>query len=489
MLENGRRSTGKSQVSVHPPTLAPSYAYLSYDEQVGLTFAQNFTGLAFNVSAVAQTDPSTDVGPAYLLNGLTESGYWYQVGISYNWPGSGGTPLTGFRMNYEVFSSHTPYYCQGSVFPTACGGGIDSLNVNAGDLVQISLTFSGGNVIMATRDWNTSSTGHENYSSEGATHFVGLPGNVSDTNGFFTGLMTEQYYSSPNFGAGEPTRYLQSSLDISAAMMWMDEFDTYPYQPVFSDQTPYSVSFAEAGSFQYFSSHGTAEVANGRELVTGLTPVRVPTLSASTSSGFSPGQRASMTVNYANPSGFVTRITQLKIFADFGMFDVTSDVPSTLGASSAFPATIDIPSSVSNGTYTLTWQATVQFFDTQVHYWVTAQPVNSTSTLTVSGTASTPSNPSLLSIALATVRSMFLPIILPFVLAGIAAAIVAAVVTHRHIVAPAVQNPVLSRCNNCHGFLTQDMLFCPVCGTSASSPMNSATQTGPNVQPPGPTFG
>ncbi|MDG6981515.1 MAG: hypothetical protein JRN51_10450, partial [Nitrososphaerota archaeon] len=50
-----------------------------YDEQIGATFTQDFSTLAFNVTAVGQVD-SNGYGPGYLLNGLTAAGYWYQVG-------------------------------------------------------------------------------------------------------------------------------------------------------------------------------------------------------------------------------------------------------------------------------------------------------------------------------------------------------------------------------------------------------------------------
>ena len=39
----------------------------SYDEQVGVTFTQDFSVLAFNVTAVQFTD-SSGVGPGYLVN-------------------------------------------------------------------------------------------------------------------------------------------------------------------------------------------------------------------------------------------------------------------------------------------------------------------------------------------------------------------------------------------------------------------------------------
>ncbi|MGA2199413.1 MAG: hypothetical protein ABSG45_05695, partial [Nitrososphaerales archaeon] len=80
----------------------PPQTGAAYDEQIGMTFTQSFTSLEYNVTAVAQTDPALDTGPGYLLNGLSNTGYWYQVGLSWNWS-PGQTPGTGFDMNYEVF--------------------------------------------------------------------------------------------------------------------------------------------------------------------------------------------------------------------------------------------------------------------------------------------------------------------------------------------------------------------------------------------------
>jgi len=79
---------------------------------------------------VAQT--GTDgYGPAYLLNGLGNTGYWYQVGLSYDWDGSAST---GFQLAYEVFNSSGS-----SVYP-ATGGGMAAISpVNPGDTI---LTYS-----------------------------------------------------------------------------------------------------------------------------------------------------------------------------------------------------------------------------------------------------------------------------------------------------------------------------------------------------------
>jgi hypothetical protein len=83
---------------------APLSSSDPYNEQLGISFTQNFTSLAYTVTAVEQS--GTDgYGPAYLLNGLSNTGYWYQVGLSYNWSplSFGGLPSVGFKFVYEVF--------------------------------------------------------------------------------------------------------------------------------------------------------------------------------------------------------------------------------------------------------------------------------------------------------------------------------------------------------------------------------------------------
>lgn len=78
---------------------------LNYDEQISETFTQSFTSMAYNVTAVDQVD-SDGYGPSYLLNGLSNMGYWYQVGLSYDWPehsGISSMAWPGFSFSYEVF--------------------------------------------------------------------------------------------------------------------------------------------------------------------------------------------------------------------------------------------------------------------------------------------------------------------------------------------------------------------------------------------------
>ena len=232
----------------------------NYDEQIGLTFTDTFTTLQYNVTAVAQTN-ADGYGPAYLLNGLTDVGYWYQVGLSWNW-NPGTVPGTGFSMSYEVFDSGGH-----SVFPTTGGGGLLSYSgsVNQGDTVELFLSFSAGTVVMSSRDLNTRATGSISFSDEGGSEFVGLV-QEANSNGFFTGLMTEEYHSSPYYGNELGVNY-SSATPLTNGFLWADEFEVAPNTVLFSGSK--FVSFLNTGIIQSFSENGTTELADAHSLVTG----------------------------------------------------------------------------------------------------------------------------------------------------------------------------------------------------------------------------
>ena len=204
-----------------------------YDEQMGLTFAQNFTTLSYNVTAVQQND-SNGYGPAYLLNGLSDHGYWYQVGISWDWPFSTGGYTSGFNFNYEVFNSTGQ-----SVFPGNASGGLTAFSgpVNQGDIIQLNLYISGGVVFMSAEDLNTSIIATQDYTAAGSSTFIGLSSSQNKF-GFFTGLMTEQYHASPYGGPFLEVTYSDPSSAITSATMWIDEWDPSANQVVFSGASP-----------------------------------------------------------------------------------------------------------------------------------------------------------------------------------------------------------------------------------------------------------
>jgi Divergent InlB B-repeat domain len=273
---------------VPPPSAAPSSSSDPvYDEQLGLTFTQSFSSMLYEVTAVKQTDPSSGEGPAYLLQGLSNEGYWYQVGLTYNWGNTNGGYSPGFQMLYEVFDSNG-----NSIFPSN-GAGLLLFSgvVYQGDSVALNLYFSNsGQVVMLAEDQNTGAYASESYSGEGATHFTGSPFSTGNPVGFFTGLMTEWYH--PNaFYENEARVTYSSSLAISSGWMWADEFSCPDASCssralVFSDSTSSSVSYTTSpNDLQGFSSNGATEYSDAYEFITGYVPLEALTLSYAVQGG------------------------------------------------------------------------------------------------------------------------------------------------------------------------------------------------------------
>jgi hypothetical protein len=154
-----------------------------YRQQTALLFASlpaNTWTLCWTVTATKQTD-ADGYGPAYLLNGLTNAGYWYQVGISYNY---GATQ--GFQFAYEWWDNHGHSLQVSSDDPVPF-----SETVNDGDSIALSLYFQAGNIVMLAIDGNTQGVAEIQASAFTATQFVATPTSTGDANGYFTGLMTE----------------------------------------------------------------------------------------------------------------------------------------------------------------------------------------------------------------------------------------------------------------------------------------------------------
>lgn len=255
-------TSGESQLQGHGPPI-----FSNYDEQVGMTFTQSFTSIEFNVTAIEQTDPLLGTGPAYLVNGLSNAGYWYQVGVSWDWA-PGENPGTGFDMNYEVFDTSG-----NSIFPSDGQGGVAAFSgqVNPGDIILLNLYFSNTtqNVVMVAEDTDTKATASVTYSNEGATYFVGLPNYVANSNGYFTGLMTEWYHGAPYYTNEAPVVYSNDNFELTSGWMWMDEFDASNFQEVFASNSSAPVSFANPTTLQEFSYNGTTEYADAFEFITG----------------------------------------------------------------------------------------------------------------------------------------------------------------------------------------------------------------------------
>lgn len=275
----------KSVVSLSGTDPSPNY-----DEQLGETFTRSFTSMAYNVTAVAQVD-SDGYGPAYLLNGLSNEGYWYQVGLAYDWDGTN----SGFGFVYEVFSQS-----RASIFPTNGQGGLSpySGTVSAGDDVLLNLYFSGGNVIMHSYDYDSGASASQSYYAYG-TQFLGLI-NSASAQGFFTGLMTEQYHVNAYYGNEQFVVYSDQLLALTSAWLWMDEYNVVTNQTTFITGTLSPVSYDNYYQLHEFSSNGSTEYADAYVLDTGADPV---SMNLSPSSVVADSGMLATAQFTANPSG------------------------------------------------------------------------------------------------------------------------------------------------------------------------------------------
>ncbi len=229
----------------------------TYDQQVSMIFTQNFQSLNYNVTAVPQTD-SSGFGPAYLLNGLSDKGYWYQVGLAYNWPLASGTSYaSGFHFIWEVFlpngTTNNPVL---SKIPD---------NVNQGDIVGLSLSFVSGNVVMSASDYNTGASSSHSYTAGGGTVFTGSSSAPSTRTP--TSLMTEWYHSGPYETSMKQVTYTEVGSAIQSAWICIGEYVPPNPNSLVYDQC--SSKLTLTGQFQQYSYHGLNTYTSQYQFQTG----------------------------------------------------------------------------------------------------------------------------------------------------------------------------------------------------------------------------
>ncbi len=178
--------------------ILPALSYIHYNfihthAQYNIFFQDNTTHLNVNVKAIAQTENSnlsSGYGPAYLLNGLTNNGYWYQVGLSYNFNYTDNKNVdnySGFRFIYEVWNTSTNEPLNIGCGNQACVKNFIGV-VNNNDMILLNMSIVGDNVILSAYDTNTTARSPTiNITSHGANYFTLKPIDSK----YFSGLMTE----------------------------------------------------------------------------------------------------------------------------------------------------------------------------------------------------------------------------------------------------------------------------------------------------------
>lgn len=260
-LLSGSSGAFRNVLCFYPP-LCPTSSYTttpgkaSYDQQVTFTFSQDFGSLSYNVTAVPQAD-SSGYGPAYLLNGHSDTGYWYQIGLAYNWPLASGTSYdSGFHFIWEVFDAN------GTTNNPSLSNVPD--NVLANDTVNLSLYFNGASVVMTALDLNTRASMTQSYTAAGGSRFVGSPSVSSTTTP--TSLMTEWYHPNPNWTTMKQVIYSESTTTVVSGWACVSEYippnpNSGVYQgcssQMFLTQTAQSYSYRGVNTFSSQNSFQT----------------------------------------------------------------------------------------------------------------------------------------------------------------------------------------------------------------------------------------
>ncbi len=169
-------------------------------------FNTSLTHLSVETKAIAQTQNNkTDgCGPSYLLNGYTANGYWYQIGLAYNYNCTNNNVSLankGFKVVYEVYhglNENITVGCQANGSYHACFEPFSN-TVNDNDTIILNLTIIGKNIQILAYDINTSAEFIMNLSSNNATTFV------QGSGPYYTGILTE-------WGCTVSTNFTQKSI-------------------------------------------------------------------------------------------------------------------------------------------------------------------------------------------------------------------------------------------------------------------------------------
>jgi hypothetical protein len=224
---------------------APS---VGYDEQASLTEMVNTSNLQTSVTPTDLSD-TDGYGPGYLLNGMTEKGYWYQSGVSFNW-GRGNGHVVGSTFLYTVFGT--------SGYQLAAG--MYRIQAASGDSVQLSLTIIDGNVIMEVSDSRTCAIAEGTYSAFGATEFGSNA--TGSMKGFYNGLLTEWWHAFPFQGhTGRADYTIPPAIDSKAYVNIGELVPNSNPNATFSCNS--TVDLTSAGPQKLSCENATVELENG----------------------------------------------------------------------------------------------------------------------------------------------------------------------------------------------------------------------------------
>jgi hypothetical protein len=192
--------------------LLPAFAF---DYQNFTVYKKNTKILDYTIVIGKNVMNTKNYGPAIMVNGLTNTGEWYQFGISYKFPES----ISCMGKNYYFGSKYGAFLeiwnKKGKSIFDKYYKFKDAMVKN--DVLEIQMRISDGSIVMNLDDLTHGQTLKIKVANETATEFIGVKG-LSNKNGFMTGLMTEKYSvkGSPAPGIQEGQLYTSARLDMDA---------------------------------------------------------------------------------------------------------------------------------------------------------------------------------------------------------------------------------------------------------------------------------
>jgi hypothetical protein len=189
---------------------------------------------------------------AYELNGLTNSGDWWQVTVGDNWPGCN----SGFEELSEIWGV-------GDVGqPVTCS---PNVTLSAGDLVELTLSFHASEGCLGLVDLTTSSnyTYCASQPDSGGKDWEFLD-TSSNSDGYYTGPMTEvinlTISNCPDNTLTPRMEYLYSSgTHVTEYTPWSDEFDLATGATCYtSSDSEQTISPGDPASYYVDTATGTS---------------------------------------------------------------------------------------------------------------------------------------------------------------------------------------------------------------------------------------
>jgi hypothetical protein len=183
----GLYAEGASSTSEPSPT---------YDEQAVLFDPAGGASVASTIQVSTDVD-GHGYGAAFLVNALSSAGYWYQVGVAYDWGWQSGY-LPGFAFIYSIYAPGAP-----SNSPTSIC--LERVSVQTSEPVELSIQLLNGTIRVGLAQPGPGVLSTEVFGTNGATSFEGTT--RANSYGFFSGWMTEWRHAQPYYGPSATANY------------------------------------------------------------------------------------------------------------------------------------------------------------------------------------------------------------------------------------------------------------------------------------------